>query len=461
MRTSVSPLEKMAFSLAALSTQDDSPETTVAVPGTAMGLGSPASYAPQSSLEGLPAEVQRLILFNIPTFEALGALVHASPQLHRVYIVDRLPILRYWLVQRLGVLADAYAAYSSGTPSFQQSRDEPMLWDFLSEYEKKRADQAALAAQLPLEDIVGMVCFYNSYIEPLTERYAAWAVGSIPSGAEVSPTAQSLSTTEIRRIQRAMYRLQILCNACGFGGEGSSSRRIQDDVERLRILSMFPPWEAEEILCVHEFAKENYSGVFKLVAWDLDEERNPKYHHIDMTDTNDRLQLITETGHINRRSRDILLRHGLPILFDVLNTEDRCQLADMIRGAIVAGGEADDGIENWIDDATWDDKQIQRRERWYTHHDFAQDHRQKMPFEGDDPALPPLAWILFWQGKYSNLIGRSYTTKPLRRAGFVMWDASRWDSVGREFIEEEWYSRWGGLYGDPRSEDYDPSVVGL
>lgn len=277
-------------------TQDDSPEATVAAPGPAMDPGSLASHAPQPSLEGLPVEVQRLILFKAPSFQALGALVHASPQLHRVYTVDRLPILRNLLVQRLGVLADAYAAYFSGTLSFQQSRNESMLWDFLVEYEQRRADPAALSAQLSLDDIVGMVCFHISCIEPLTERYATWALASMPSSAEVSPTAQPLSTTETRRIQRAMYRLQVFCNVCGLKGEGSSSRRIRDDVERLRVLSMFPPWEAEEILCVHEFAKEEYNGAFRLVAWDLDEERNPKYRHIDMTDINDNLLLVSEDG---------------------------------------------------------------------------------------------------------------------------------------------------------------------
>lgn len=303
-------MEKIDSSLAVLSTQDDSPEATVAVTGPAMESGSPESNAPQPSLEGLPAEVQRLILFKAPTFQALGALVHASPQLHRVYAVDRLPILRNWLVQRLGVLADAYAAYSSGTLSFQQSRDEPMLWDFLSEYEQRRADPAALAAQLCLDSIVGMVCFHNSYVEPFTERYATWALASIPSLAKVSPTAQPLSTTEMWRIQRTMYHLQVFCNACGFQGEGSSSRRIRDDVERLRILSMFPPWEAEAILCFHEFAKEKYNGVFKLVAWDLDEERNPKYRHIDMTDTNDNLLLVSEDGRKSSSYSYLTFREG-------------------------------------------------------------------------------------------------------------------------------------------------------
>lgn len=288
--------EKTASLSTALNIQHDSSEATVTVHGIAMDSVSPATHTSQPALEDLPPEVLRLILLQMPSFQALGALVHASPQMHRVYKVDRLAILRNWLVQHLGGLADAYAAYFSGTLSFQQSRDEPMIWDFLSDYEQRRANPVKLAAQLSLDDIVGMVWFHNSYIEPLTERYAVWALASMPSLAEASPTAQPLSTTEMRRIQRAMYRLQVFCNVCGFKGEGSSSRRIQDDVERLRVFSMFPPWEAEEILCVHEFAKSKCSDVFKLIAWDLDEERNPKYRHIDVTEVNGNLLLISEAG---------------------------------------------------------------------------------------------------------------------------------------------------------------------
>lgn len=111
---------------------------------------------------------------------------------------------------------------------------------------------------------------------------------------------------------------------------------------------------------------------------------------------------------------------------------------------------------DWIDDAVQDDIQMERRDGWYSHHDSAQDWRQKMPFQGDSLDSPPLAWVLFWQGEYSNLIGNCIP-EALRRWGFVIWDAARLDSRAEAHIKYEWYELYDG--SDPRAEDYHPSVT--
>src|SRR5690606_11955539 len=80
---------------------------------------SPQPFSAPSPLEQLPFEIQRLILPQAPTFEALCALVHASPQLHSVYVQDRLPILRDFVEQSFGgFLVDAHAEYVSGSKEF-------------------------------------------------------------------------------------------------------------------------------------------------------------------------------------------------------------------------------------------------------------------------------------------------------------------------------------------------------
>lgn len=147
-----------------------------------------------------------------------------------------------------------------------------------------------LAAQLPLEDVIQLARFHRSVIEPLTERYATWALAALSSSPETSP----LSGIERRRIQRALYRYEVFCNVCGSRGEGRSAPRyIREHAQRLRILSLFPAWQIEDILCIHEFGKDIYGGIFDQVAWDLDEERNPKYRHIDMANVNEDLLLFS------------------------------------------------------------------------------------------------------------------------------------------------------------------------
>jgi hypothetical protein len=141
-----------------------------------------------------------------------------------------------------------------------------------------------------LEEIIEMIHFHQSVIEPLTDRYATWALAALSS----SPTSYPLSGTERRRIQRALYNLQVFCNLCGSRGEGRSAPVfIGDPVDRLCVLCLLPAWQIEEILCIDSFARDVYGAAFYQVAWDLNEKRNPKYRHIDMTSVQEDLLLFS------------------------------------------------------------------------------------------------------------------------------------------------------------------------
>lgn len=286
-------MDRLASSLQTLTTggaASNKMETSAKDPASAPGFHP----IPQSALEDLPVELQGLILANTPSLQSLSAFVHASPGLHRVYLGDRLGILRSVLGNALnGMLVDALGAQHSGTDIFQEAREWSLLWAFIKEHEAKYdTAESVWIAQLPLEDVIHLAHFHVLVIEPLTERYATWALASLPTSCEEEQAGQQpLSDTERRRIQRAMYRLQIFCNLCG--REGRSSRhRIEDNVDRLRVLSMFPPWEVEQILCINEFAKDVYTDVFRQVAWDLNMDKNPKYRHLSLTATIEDLMLL-------------------------------------------------------------------------------------------------------------------------------------------------------------------------
>lgn len=261
-----------------------------------------------TSLEELPFEIHCLILSQAPTFDALRTLVHASPKLHYVYVQNRLPILRNFVRRTFdGFLVDAHAAYLSGTDEFQQSRSDSTLWAFVDTYRLASVAWSDLLTHPPLEHLIQLIRFYHSVVEPLTERYATWALTALSS----SPETHSLSSTERQRIQRALYRLQVFCNLCGSRGKGHSAPvYIENPVDRLRVLSLFPAWQIEEILCIHEFAKDICGGIFYQVAWDLDELRNPRYRHIDMTSVNDNLLLFSspECGKLTPSYRLSVLR---------------------------------------------------------------------------------------------------------------------------------------------------------
>ncbi|KAL2258662.1 hypothetical protein VTK26DRAFT_7951 [Humicola hyalothermophila] len=151
-----------------------------------------------------------------------------------------------------------------------------------------------------------------------------------------------------------------------------------------------------------------------------------------------------------------MLRHGLTLLLTVLNTPNHDDLVDLVRDSILSGledfGDSWDPDSDWLDDAVWRDNQYRRREQWYTDADAAQDRREKTPFEGDRADAPPLAWVRFWKGEFSNYFG-SLVPGTYRRWGYVMWDAERLDGPGAAaYMErEDWWEAQGW---DPREEDY-------
>ena len=97
-------MEKLSSSLQTLSTGgagsgDLGPEPTKA-PAPQAGLDSPTT-PPRPSLQTLPVELQRLIMCDAPDLTSLSALVHASPELHRVYAKHRRSVLQGFVTQSL------------------------------------------------------------------------------------------------------------------------------------------------------------------------------------------------------------------------------------------------------------------------------------------------------------------------------------------------------------------------
>lgn len=173
-------MDKLTSSLQALSTGDANGEG--AEPAKELDSALDPSTTPQPSLEKLPVELQVLVMSKAPTLQSLSALVHASPQLHRIYIEDRVPILRSVLAQILnGMLVDALGVYHSSTNLFQATREESLLWAFVHEHEAKYTKTATdWTAELSFDDIIHLLRFHTSVLEPLTERYASWALASLP-----------------------------------------------------------------------------------------------------------------------------------------------------------------------------------------------------------------------------------------------------------------------------------------
>lgn len=307
-------------------------------------LADPAIH----SLETLPVEIQCAIMAESASLESLRALVHASPFYYRVYSQNRLSILRAVLGTTLdGIVVDAYATYRS-EPEVRHLI--PFDFDDYIERQLYGACPNPATKDLSLSEVTEMATFHISVVQPLTDLYAHWALGALSSSLEAVP----LSRVEVARIQRAIYRLQTICNC-----------RIGSRAALLGLLDAFSPWESEEILCVHAFAEERCTSAFIMAAWDLNQDRNPKYRSISIFDTNEALLLyendsksispfripvrllIHFSGVINGNSLVSLLCQGPQVLIELFSAKDSEELAEVLENRVCYSIYED----NWINAA--------------------------------------------------------------------------------------------------------------
>lgn len=314
-----------------------------------------ATEAVCSALESLPVEIQIAILAE-SSLESLRALINSSPRFYHVYFRNRTSILNKSLKRTLGgIFQDARAACRSERASAEVGAAAAAVRFSFEDYlESLRTDPTGSTTDgISLAVAQRMAHFHLRVVEPLTERYACWALGALSS----SPDAALLTRTEKARIQRSMYRLQIICNM-SLRGEGMI----------LGFLDRFGPWQAEEIVCVHAFAMERYPSVFIECAWELDQERNPKYRRIPLWEVNERLLLysydsesyphssnrvqssgLTHCLVINREALATILSLGLTVLRETFEARNSVELAEVVETSIGSGEWVYDW--HWIDSA--------------------------------------------------------------------------------------------------------------
>lgn len=238
-------------------------------------------------IESLPVEIQRQIIFCIPSLTTLGAIIRASPVFYSLFQSEPRNFIANCLILGLGdAFLDASTAQAAMQDDFQRQRRDAMkmrrepsvIWPFLESYRKKVEELACNAwiHSISLPDAVQMATFHASTVKPLVEQYASWALANI--GTSTTPSA--LSSTERMRIQRAIYRFQIVCDVFG--------NRLKDDnlatnrprhLGCLRFLAGYEPWEIEEILCINAFVQEQYEHRLSEVSADLNPNNDRLWNH--------------------------------------------------------------------------------------------------------------------------------------------------------------------------------------
>ena len=249
------------------------------------------SYIPSmASIERLPIETQSAILLKIGDIASLKSLVWASRRYHSTYAGQRHAIFKQVLFNSIppDVLYDAFSAiHSIETLSSNTEDRTARVKAFLSEYKANR-DEWTPPEQLNLESLFRLARLQN-HVQHATKDLCQAAFKSHPfTGTQVGPGDQ-LSSNEMRRFYRTFYRFEMFCNLFGHwesplaegnrldctDGDGDSTFELDSMEKSSRFLSLFNPWEVEELACVRDYFYSYYRRMLHQFAPDI-LERNPR-----------------------------------------------------------------------------------------------------------------------------------------------------------------------------------------
>ncbi|KAK8115552.1 hypothetical protein PG984_012054 [Apiospora sp. TS-2023a] len=420
-----------------------------------------------SPLEGLPAELRSLLLWNVPDLTTLRSLVHASPVLHAQYCSDRDGILRACLGRDMdGFFKDAWATAMSHVSALGSPRTNQNITEFLNStydvvFKKPDPDITSLSSGC----LYSMVAFHTSVAGPLANLYARWALANIAEAASsssvsVGPQAASaaqtessdllnLSRSEEVRICRAIYRHETFYNLFGRHAGRNDSTFATHEVLGLFFYN-FDPWESEAIWCINVFLERAYETIFDPIRHDI-EACSPRLK-----------QMTSRPGleDVDEEPKDSAFTRAPP-----LQLTDPAEVRSAARQLFESSSSRTQPVEAAHDNTDVSMPSVLSQESshslrayrrfddphaWWDPREEAEERRDPVEFLGDDAASlatderkgpgsgPPIAWVRLWNGHHSNLYGENVPPSP-QRWGYVMWDARRWEELGTlGLVAEQW-----------------------
>ncbi len=243
-----------------------------------------------SPLESLPAELRDRILLSMPDLPTLYSMVRASPVMHAQYRSNRDKLLRTCLEHELdGFLVHAHACQMSRVEHLGDGRAHEVTTGFINTYSQWLPSGSRPCADLGSvtpSDCRWMAAFHLTVARPLACLYSKWALDNLGLAAGLAvaeeqdpetaaePTATitaavahehanayNLSRSEEIRIMQALYQCETYHHLIGYPrtacGDILAEYLVCDT-----FFSLFDPWEAEAIGCIHLFFRQGFDALF-------------------------------------------------------------------------------------------------------------------------------------------------------------------------------------------------------
>lgn len=201
---------------------------------------------PSSALERVPLEIAQHILTSIDDISSLVSTVLACPFLYHAFTSAEEYITRQVLFQHVNpaLINDAVLAYDTSHRTFWSDVDVRQILSQYFDTDKPPFLAWKLSRAIPIAKL-------HNDIHYLATELASHAIAKIPASEEEPDSAHMpLSTNEITRIERTLYRFEIYCNVFGRYAQFTF---IPGAEQRAVFFSKFAPWENEQLGCVHDY----------------------------------------------------------------------------------------------------------------------------------------------------------------------------------------------------------------
>ncbi|XXG95268.1 hypothetical protein Hte_001529 [Hypoxylon texense] len=358
----------------------------------------------------LPTELIEMIFFHFDDLDTLRAAAHSCSTFYSVFArLDKLlttPILLRQIHPT--VIPDAFAMHASfALPNQKRSTVKLFSKNYLS-VEKALPTEWKLSEALPMSRFHKIVSYFATQL-------ASTALNRARDDLRESPRQATPTDTEVCRVQRALYRLQLHCNMF------DRLYYISGPMQRKYFFRHFSTWENEQLACVRDLligvVAEPYND---LVDHDVRWGCLPRP-----------LSYIT-FWDLDSAEGEYILAKGLEFLFRLVKTDDYAERRKLLV--------ADDEPAHQPNDRPGRRGDYLRDGLCYLacppFVDFSRTlgKEQKAAFIGkpfyDDPDPgPAAAWESLAIGLSSRLVGRPGAAS-CRLWGYVFWDMSRLASLG-------------------------------
>ena len=222
------------------------------------------------NLEDLSYELKSEILHFSTDVDSLKALVQASPSFYEVYKEMRSSVLNAVVARDIhpDILVDALAVVHASriTP-----RTSDQVRSFLRYYSTNRHKEPVKWLPNPL--LVKLGSFHQRYVEAFAKEFVSWNLEVHPVSQEPQAAYRSPSLLETRRIHRSIYRFELYCILFGQKRDVQHEDdmlyrwyRLDSFYQKELFLMLYPPWEVEELYCIHDYHYWRLSVPFGEVA---------------------------------------------------------------------------------------------------------------------------------------------------------------------------------------------------